>query len=357
MRTNSVAFRLLMGTALWTTGALVVSGFVLAALFNEHVERSFDRRADILLESVIAAVELDRSGRPVLTRIPGEPRFTQPFSGLYWHVSKGGEIVLRSRSLWDEELREPDNDGESQLGRYELSGPQGQRLRVSGRGITLPGSSDAFRFAIASDVAEIDEALRPFNLTLGWSLGVLWLGLFGAVIIQVRFGLRPLRRIQAKLADVRRARAERLPVDFPIEVMPLVEELNAHLHQITQVIERARTHVGNLAHALKTPLTVLSNEATRAEGPLAETVQRQAEVMRRRVDHHLVRARTAATASVLGARTPLLPVVEDLRRTLLRIHAERSLQIEVHGGERLTFRGDRQDLEEIIGNVLDNGCK
>jgi signal transduction histidine kinase len=137
----------------------------------------------------------------------------------------------------------------------------------------------------------------------------------------------------------------------------LVDELNAHLGQIDDVVARARTHAGNLAHALKTPLSVLGNEAERGEGPLAETVKRQTEAMARRVDHYLVRARTAASAGRIGARTEVVPVLDDLGRTLKRIHTARGVTIAIECADNLVFRGDRQDLEEMVGNLLDNACK
>ncbi len=355
MKTNSIAFRLVAGAALWVGAALAVTGFLLAKLFDDHIERSFDGRMNVLLESLVAAAEIAPDGALRLGRASGEPRFEQPYSGWYWQIAGAAGETLRSRSLWDQAL-EAGRAPRDARG-YHTTGPAGQRLRVVARDIRLPGADAPFRFAVAADLAELEAEVRPFNLALGISLGVLWLGLMTAVMLQIRFGLRPLDRVRAALADIRAGRAERLEGDFPAEVAPLAGELNALLDQIGQVVERARTHVGNLAHALKTPLSVIANEAHRADGPFAETVREAAETMGRQVDHHLARARAAATASVIGARTDVAPVVEDLRRTLTRIHAARGIGIEVVGGAGAAFRGDRQDLEEMIGNIIDNGCK
>ena len=356
MKTDTIAFRLIAGAALWLGLALVVSGLVLAALFENHVERGFDRRISILLESLVAVAEVSPAGELSITDPPGEPRFRQPYSGWYWQVDSGGQVRRRSPSLWDDRLSlgagavdRPD--------RYEIDGPNGRRLRIVERTITLPGSEATFSFAVGADAAKLAAEIRPFTVTLAWSLGALWAGLIAAAVIQVRFGLSPMRRIRAALLEVRAGRDDRLHGEFPAEMRPLVDELNAHLGQIEEVVARARTHVGNLAHALKTPLSVLGNEADRGQGPLAETVKRQTEVMARRVDHYLVRARTAASAGRIGVRAPVAPVLDDLRRTLQRIHVERGVTIEVDCADHLVFRGDQQDLEEMIGNLLDNAFK
>ncbi len=353
--TRSIALRLIVGAVLWISVALTVSGFVLAGLFNDYVERNFDDRLSVLLESLVAAAELDVNGRLFLMRPPGEARFDQPFSGWYWQIDGASDVPLRSRSLWDETLRLA--PGEEGSRRYSTAGPNGERLRLMQRHITLPGAETPYVVAVAADLAELEAEVAPFNVTLGWSLGILGLGLLGAVLIQVRFGLRPLHRMRAALADIRAGRRERLDETYPAEINPLAEELNALLSQNADVVERARTHVGNLAHALKTPLSLLNNEAARAEGRLGETVRRQVVVMRRWVDHYLARARAAASGTVLGARAPVAAVIDDLRRTLLRIHVERNLAIEVACDGAPAFRGDRQDLEEMLGNLMDNACK
>ena len=356
MKTNSLAFRLAMGALVWISGALTISGFMLAALFEDHAESGFERRIQTLLESLIAVTEVDAQGRPVLRRAPGEPLFDRPYSGWYWEIKGPNGTILRSRSLWDQVLTVPSPETKA-LRRIEVTGPQGQQLMVLERGITLPGSEAMFRFAVGGNLAQLDAESQPFDRALGWSLGILWFGLLVASVVQIRYGLRPLGHIREGLADIRRGRTERLEGKFPAEVTPLADELNAHLGHISAVVDRARTHVGNLAHSLKTPLSVLTNEAQSATGPFAETVRRQAQVMGRRVDHHLVRARTAAMGDVLGARTAVRPVLADLSRTLMRIHADRGISVSFDAPSAMDFRGDRQDFEEMVGNLMDNACK
>src|SRR5690606_3102889 len=240
---------------------------------------------------------------------------------------------------------------------FETRGPEGQRLRVLTRGVTYPEAPREFYMSVAGDVTEIDEETARFNRAVAWGLGALGLTLVAAVFVQVRFGLQPLRRIPQALAEIRTGRADRLVGTFSVEVEPLAHEINQLLDHNRAVVERARTHVGNLAHALKTPLAVLTNEAASKDGPSTEAVRRQAEIMRRHVDHHLARARTAARAGVLGASTPVAPVVDDLKRTLDAIHRDRQLAVTVADTAGGVFRGERQDLEEMLGNLLDNAYK
>jgi signal transduction histidine kinase len=356
VRFNSLAFRLVAGAGLWIAAALVAGGLALSNIFEDSVERSFDARLEVYLDGLIAVSRTGAAGRLELARGLGEPRFTQPYSGWYWEIAGPHGPILRSRSLWDMVLdARPDEGGTLVI--YETEGPDENRLRVVERDVSLPNLPERLHYIVAAEESEIGREVARFDKALAWALALLGGGLIAAVFIQVRFGLIPLRRMEAALAAIRAGRAERLEGSFPEEVQPLADELNALLDHNADVVERARTHVGNLAHALKTPLAVLSNESSDATGPLADSVVRQTGVMRRQVDHYLARARTAARARVLGARTYVMPVVEDLQRTLERIHIDRGISITVDGDPGIAFRGERQDLEEILGNVMDNGCK
>jgi signal transduction histidine kinase len=229
---------------------------------------------------------------------------------------------------------------------------------ASRRNSDTNSASSAYDGRIRSgDRREIQADRQSFNRLLTFALAVLFAGVVGAVLVQVRFGLEPLRRMGRALSGIRAGRAARLEGDFPAEIEPLATELNALLDHNEALVDRARTHVGNLAHGLKTPLSVLTNEARRSHGPLASLVARQVALMRRQVDHHLARARAIATGTILGARTDVAPVLEDLRRTLGRIYADKALAITADCPPELAFRGARQDLEEMLGNLLDNACK
>lgn len=357
MRINSLAARLLLGAAIWSLVALLAGGFALSSLFRTYVERSFDKRLTVVLEGLVAFTAIGPEGEVRIGRVPDDSRFDQPYSGWYWQIGDADEVVRRSRSLWDQILDLPALPRSEAAVAVAIDGPLGQRLRAIVQEISFPGRDEPLRYVIAADPSEIEREIRRFVAVLAWALGALGLLLLTAVLIQIVYGLQPLRRVRRGLADIRTGRTERLEGAYPAEIAPLAEELNALLAHNEAVVERARTHVGNLAHALKTPLAVLMNEAARPGGPDAGTVLRQTELMRRQVDHYLVRARTAATATVLGARSDLGAVLNDLRRTLLVIHSGRALAIAVSCPPGLAFRGERQDLEEMLGNLMDNACK
>ncbi len=300
-------------------------------MFETQVRRGFDARLDVLLETLVAVTDADGSGGVRLFGAQGEARFERPFSGWYWQVTAtnpGAPPPLVSRSLWDQVLVlpvAPPVDGAG-TARYSLPGPRGQNLRVAERRISFDSGGGTFRYAVAGNEAEIIAELHPFRVTLAWSLGLL-------------------------------GRARRIEGDFPGEVRPLINEANQLIAQVSDVIERARTHVGNLAHALKTPLSVLAVESEKENGILGETLRREVRNMCERIDHHLTRARTAASAGVIGQRTEIAPVVDALVRTLSRMQGERKIDIRSDVPIDLAFRGDAQDLEEMLGNLMDNACK
>ncbi|MEE8139867.1 MAG: ATP-binding protein [Alphaproteobacteria bacterium] len=366
---GTLTARLVAAAVVWIGAALVAGGFLLAALFEAHVERSFDRRLETLLEALVAVTDADSGAKGGIRVVgpQGDPLFNQPYSGLYWQINEGRKIRLASRSLWDKILALEDIPAAGTaegiaVRRYLAAGPRGQRLRMIERDITLDEAGPVLRYVVAGDLAQVDAEFRPFMVTLIWSLSVLGIGLIAAVLIQVYIGLRPLDRLREALGRVRTGRAERLEGDFPSEVRPLVDEANQLLAQLGEVVARARTHVGNLAHALKTPLSVLANEADRTEGPLAEAVSREIAAMQERIDRHLARARMAATAGVLGQRAELAPVVEGLARALRKMYQDKGLAIEINcngDGARAApaFRGDGHDLEEMLGNLMENACK
>jgi signal transduction histidine kinase len=356
MKRNSLAFRLVASAAIWCALLLSVGGFALSRLFADTVERNFDARLRVLLEGVVAGSDLGADGTLRLRPQLGEPRFEQPLSGWYWQIGDADGPLRRSASLWDESLPVLPVAGPAGV-TLDLVGPQGEPLRVLSRAIGLPGRERPFVYSVAGDRREIEAETARFNRLLVLGLATLLLGVVAAVLIQVRFGLEPLRRIRRGLADIRIGQAKRLAGDYPEELRPLANELNALLDHNEAVVERARTHVGNLAHGLKTPIAVLTNEASRSRGSLAALTLRQTALMRQQVDHHLARARAMATASVIGSRCDVAPVLADLQRTLARIYASRELAIEVACPPGAAFRGARQDLEEMLGNLLDNACK
>jgi signal transduction histidine kinase len=348
---------------------LVAGGFILSGIFRGAVQENLDDQLTFDLDGLIAAAEVDAPEHVTLQNRFADPRFERVFSGWYWQIEPDmpqtpDSQPETSRSLWDQTIV-PENltpGGTNMLWGY-ATGPESQRLRVLVRRIALPRTAEgieqpgAFRFLIAGDLTEMEADVARFNETLFWSFAAFSLGLLAAIAIQVRVGLMPLRRVSEALARIREGRARRLEGEFPSEIAPLASELNSLIAHSAEVVGRARAHVANLAHFLKTPLTVLANEAAHSPAPLADTVTRQVTSMRRQVDHYLARARAAGALDVLGSRTEVAPVLNDLARVLKRMHPDKDLSIDIDVAPGLAFRGEREDLEEMAGNLVDNACK
>src|SRR5437016_3121045 len=364
MRANSLALRLFVSATAWTVVILFATGVVLSSFYRHAVERAFDRRLGVYLKTLVADVASPEETPEKFPQYLGEPLFELPLSGWYWQVTRldpQKPEVRSSRSLWDSALprleggRFPTDSGGSRVG--YLQGPENQRLRIFERTVDL-GEEGRYLIAVAGDAAEIDDEMRTFNEALALTFCVLAIVLLLTTMFQVRFGLAPLKRISESLAAIRSGGAERLEGTFPVEIAPLARETNALIEANREIVQRARTHVGNLAHALKTPISVMMNEATsHSDDPLALKVREQTEIMRDQVARHLERARLAARVAAIGTVTDVLPVVTALARTMEKIHHHRSIAIDVDAPEGARFRGEQQDLEEMGGNLVDNACK
>ncbi|QLH71004.1 sensor histidine kinase [Rhodopseudomonas palustris] len=362
-RGSSLATRLFLSATAWVVVILAITGIALSSVYRGASERAFDRRLNLYLRTIIAEVATPDSNQEAFQSI-GEPLFDLPLSGWYWQVVRtdGEKPETRaSRSLWDRKLPRLEDQGielgPSGVRHGYVDGPEGQTLRMVERPVDL-GLDGKFIVTVAGDATEIFEETRTFDYYLAGTFLALSIGLVLTTIFQVRFGLAPLKRISESIADVRSGRAERLEGQFPVEIATLARETNALIEANREIVERARTHVGNLAHAIKTPLSVLVNEASARPGdPLAAKVMEQAELMRSQVTHHLERARIAARLTVIGTITEVEPVIEALRRTMEKIHRDRAIQVRAEVAPGLKFRGERQDLEEMVGNLVDNACK
>jgi signal transduction histidine kinase len=366
--TSSLAGRLIGVAAIWVCLVLVVAGFGLSALFRSSTQAAFDRELSISLDALASTVDIGTDGNLIVPRPPADPRFVRPLSGRYWRVAdiKNNNQLsgagVRSRSLWDEPFTPPLGllaravaaPGETAAADM-MRGTED--LRLAGRIVSLPGRDLSTLLIVAADRDEIVSAARRFDLALGAGLLILALGLVFAIFMQVRLGLEPLRKMGRQLSDVRNGLRHRLDEEAPTELAPIASELNALLSHNQAVVERARTHVGNLAHALKTPISVLLNESRAKNGAYADLVVRQTEAMGRQVEHYLKRASAAARAETLGARTAVAPVVDDVSRTLARLFKADGVKVSAFTDPTLVFRGEREDLEDLIGNLAENACK
>jgi signal transduction histidine kinase len=364
MNSNSLAFRLIASSAAIAIVLLVAAAFLINSLFYQALERNFDSRLRAVLDGLIANVEVADDGAPAMTQPLADARFSLPLSGWYWQVRKpsGDETqVLTSASLLETRLKPNASDLRNRNGEgvaaFYMADSEGKSLRAIEQKFKLFGSEEDYEFIVAGNFDELSAEVAAFRRILYGVLTLLGLGLIAATLAQVIFGLRPLKAMQAGLNAIREGKAEKLEGNFPSEIQPVATELNLLIGSNAEVLERARTQVGNLAHALKTPLSVLTNEAASNPSLLATRVSEQTEIMRTHVNLYLDRARRAARAGTLGAAVEVEPVAAALVRTLLRINKDRNLVIEANVSRMLKFRGERQDLEEMLGNLLDNACK
>ncbi|HJT41911.1 MAG TPA: HAMP domain-containing sensor histidine kinase [Rhizomicrobium sp.] len=365
LRLESLSSRLIAAAAIWTLLGLVVGGAVLSNAFRLAAQNSFDAALQTDMDGLIAAAEPDPNGGVILAGRFLNHNFDRVYSGLYYQIRAGQSGGQISRSLFDKEIQPFNQTRKGMLTWGSAAGPENQQLRVVSRRVDLTpdASGDAiYTFMVAGDLAEVERQTREFNNTLFWSFLLLGAGLIAAMLVQVKVGLLPLRQVSKGLAKIRDGEARRLDGKFPTEIEPLALELNSLIQHSEEVVGRARTHVSNLAHFLKTPLSVLAAEAEAHEkdvaaGPLADMVKRQVFSMRRQVDHYLARARAAGSLDVLGNRTQVCAVMDNLSRVIARIHAARGIAIDAQCDDGFYFRGERQDLEEMLGNLIDNGCK
>lgn len=395
MKVNSLAFRLVATAVAWALLVLPLAALIISSLYRQDAQTAFDERIKLLLTLIVADSLEKGTTAPGQPRGTGEPQFEFPQSGWYWQIKPvGGRRADRGRSLGREEAaaqqavagakRPPANDSATRLispsltsdslqvpsdrkmpGRNEdyvwanVVGPVGEALRVAELVQPLGPEDNPtyYSYAVAGPLDEVNQAVSNLRYRLLLSLALAGFSLLAVTVVQVRFGLLPLRAIGRGLASIRSGEATKLEGDLPAEIEPLQHELNALIQSNQDIIDRARTQVGNLAHALKTPLAVITNEADERDGPFALKVAEQAKVMRDQVSHYLDRARMAARVGVIGRKTQIQPILQSLGRVLGKIYSDRGIAFEIDCGSTESFQGEKQDLEEMLGNLMDNAGK
>lgn len=358
-RTGSLTRRMIGVAALWIIALLLIGGFGLDRVLSRSIIENVDDQLVRVLNSMIAASEIGPDGEVRFTRPPADQRFIEPYSGLYFQISGIGTDTFASRSLWDRRLRVVDSHNDVKPHIYdseEFSTPGAKEtLRIAERDATLPGSKIRWRYQVAQSRQTIDEQIHRLRLTLFWSFLALGVGLILLAALQTFYGLWPLRRVRQEVASIRSGAGTRIGEDFPTEIRPLTEEINQLLAHSEAQAEEARRHAGNLAHALKTPLTVITNAATAHTPDLADTVCREASIMRRQVDHHLARARAIGRRASVQARARVWGSLEAVQRALDRLYE--NVTVDIAGNHDAEVRVERQDLDEMLGNLIENAAK
>ena len=353
--TGSLTRRMISIAALWISVLLVGGGFALDRVLSEAITRNFDAQLQYVLNAMIGSAEIGPDGEVRFNRPLGDQRFLEPYSGLYWQVSAGGHEPFRSRSLWDRALQQGEHHLGQQLHVADSDEFDSEPLRILDREVRLPGSSTEWRFQVAASRVNLNDQIAVLRRTLVRSFAILGLGLLILAALQATFGLWPLRSLRRAVAAVSAGRSSRIDAQLPNEVRPLVEELNELLAHNERQAEEARRHAGNLAHGLKTPLTVLMNEATANSPELVDTVIRTTTSMRRQVDHHLARARAVGRRANAQARSEVWQSLKAVERAVARMH--RHVTVDLAGDQKAQVHVERQDLDEILGNLIENAAK
>lgn len=341
--------------ALWITILLVGGGMALDRVLQDAITRNFDDGMAYVLTAMIASAEIDQAGEVYFNRPLADQRFLEPNSGLYYQISAPGHEDWRSRSLWDRALKLDVGRPGTDMRVYDSDQFPDERLRVMERKVMLPGSAVRWTFAVAQARSGLDAQINTLRSTLVQSFALLGLGLFIMASFQTFFGLRPLRAVRREIVRMREGTKSRITEPMPAEVLPMVEELNALLAHNERQAEEARAHAGNLAHALKTPLTVIMNAATARAPDLNEAVMREAVTMRRQVDHHLARARAVGRRGLAQSRSNVWDSLQAVERAVARLYPD--VRIDMDGDENAFVRVERQDLEELFGNLIENAAK
>ena len=339
----------------WISILLLVGGLALDRTLTSLVTRNFDEQLGYMLTGMIGSAEIGPDGEVFFIRPLGDQRFLEPNSGLYWQIRGKGHEDFPSRSLWDRSLDVPDSNYDGNPHVYDSDQFSGEPLRIMERSIILPGSNTKWMFTVAASREDLDDQIKRIRSILAYSFVVLGFGLLLMAGMQTWYGLFPLRHVRRAIQKLRTTGASRVTDPLPQEVEPLVDELNALLSHTERQAEEARRHAGNLAHALKTPLTVVMNAATAQAADLADTVIREAAVMRRQVDHHLARARAVGRRAAGMSRAEVWPSLEAVLRAVERLYE--NTRFDLAGNHSVLVAVEKQDLEEILGNLIENAAK
>ena len=353
--TGSISRRMMGIAALWISLLLIGGGVALDRVLSDAITRNFDDGMNYVLTAMIAAAEIGPEGEVLFNRELADQRFLEPNSGLYYQVSAKGHEDWRSRSLWDRALKVPDEHRDRHLHVYDSKQFPGEDLRIMERTVVLPGSDSRWLFMVGQARSGLDAQIKTLRATLFQSFAMLALGLFVLATLQTFYGLRPLRKVRQEIVRMRDGQKSRLTEPMPAEVLPMVEELNALLAHNERQAEEARTHAGNLAHALKTPLTVIMNAATARSPDLGEAVIREATTMRRQVDHHLARARAVGRRGAAQSRAEVWASLTAVERAVQRLYPQ--ARVDMDGDKGAAVRVERQDLDEMLGNLIENAAK
>jgi signal transduction histidine kinase len=359
---KSLRARLVIGAAIWISIGVYAAGIFITELFRQYATSLVDGDLRRDLEELMMLIDVDAAGFPHLPRPLSDPRFGQTGSGFSWQVSRNGKTLTKSLSASTEELPTASDALETdEVRKLTLNGTRGPMTVFERLFLPDDGTPPPLRIQVGAELAVIDRMTPAFTVPLTISLALLALALVAAAALQVTFGLRPMSRLRQALGAIGSGDAHKLPEDFPSEVQPLVDDLNNLIEINSQMLLRARAQAGNLAHGLKTPLAILTDEAyrleRRGEAESAGVILQQSQRMQRQIDYQIARARAAASCSVPGVFAPVAPTISNIVAAMRRLYDNRNLQMSVDVDARCVVLCDPSDLNEMAANLIDNACK
>lgn len=357
---KSLKARLIAMAILWITAGMIAAGLVLSTVFHQHVAAQFEEELFVHLSELQRLARIDPSGA-ALTRQLSDPRYDERNSGFYWEIQRGKSVVARSPSMEGPMLVTPvDEPKDVGVHTHRVQGPTGPLLVAEQAHWETP-EGPVIRYLIGTDERHLDTIVASFNRTMGVSLAAFGAGLIGAAGLLIAFAMRPLDQLRAALREVRGGVKRRLDASFPSEVQPLVDDLNGLLGSTADLVQRARIQAGNVAHGLKTPLAILTDEAHRLEREgltrQAATILAQLRNMQSHIDYQITRARAAAAHVTIGNAASVATALDEVTRAMQRLYRDRPVSVLAPSPEKLQVACDRQDLNEILANLLDNAFK
>lgn len=361
----SIRTRFIIVSFLSVTIALSLASWFLVALFADNYEKRIDTELTGHINRLAGSLQFTPEGTLKKPESPADNRFYKAYGGLYWQIDDPGrQAELRSPSLFDYALPLPDDSHPiGAIHRYHIKGPEGTDVIVQERvlQVAAPGSARLIRIAVAIDASVLEDAKGSFARAIIPYVAALAVFLVAMSVVQLMIGLRPLSAIARDLDDVRERRSQTLPGPYPKELSGLVAQLNRLLLAQASAIDKARTRASDLAHGLKTPLTILSNNAQtlhdRGETEMADELDHLASLMLAHVNHELARARIAHSPDQRRSDANAPKIIDDLIRTLKRTEDGERLEWLTQVPRRLTLPIDPIDFRDLIGNLLENASK
>ena len=360
---NSLALRLFLSASVWIIFTLFSGGLLLSNVFRESTQKAFEDKLNFFMETLIGASRVDSTSSITVVSELGDPRFFRPYSGWYWQINEKSKTLVRSRSMWDQVFtldkrliggRAKFIDETLRQSAQNNPGVSSQNLVVIQREISFPGMSTPITFMVSGNTNEFEKNISRYNNILVSSLVLLGLGLFVSVFLQVKFGLLPLEKIKNSLFKIRNGDATKLEDIYPTEVSPLAKEINTLLDHNEKIISRAKMNVGNLAHALKTPVAVIKNHITAKKND--DVIDSQMIVIENYINKYLQKARASATSKLKKTKIDITEVIMKMRQIFKKINPELKI-IFKSNNEKFLIAGSEDDMDEIIGNVMENACK